>query len=740
MNSQLDRRRFLARALGGTLASAAGGALRAFAGSPDASPRAKSPRGLLAGAASVDITPAVLPVISSGGFLEGTADAVYDRLFARGLVLDNGSTRLALAVVDNLMMPRDLIDAAARAASEATGIPKSHMLIAANHIHSGPSVMGALGSRCDEAYAAGLPERIAECIRQADASRVPASAGWASVADHEDTHCRVWIRRPDCIGADPFGEVTIRAMMHPGYQNPEYIGPCGPADPELGLLAVRTREGKPLALLANYAMHYFGTTPISADYFGMFCAEMRDRIAPGQTSPDFVVMMSNGTSGDQHWMDYSRPRTPIDMAQYAKRVATKAEEAFRRIKYRDDPPLAAAETALTLDRRLPSGERLAWAQTVRDGMGGRALPKSQQEVYALEQFYLRDDPKRELLLRAFRVGGLAITAIPCEVYAITGLKLKRRSPFAQTMNIELANGAEGYIPPPELHPFGGYNTWPARTAGLVPEAEPRIVDAMLDLLKQVSGKKLRSMPQSSGPLVRAMRNSNPLAYWPMDTLSGTRCADASGNRMHGQYEPNVAYFLEGPGIEENGHPDGVCRAAHFAGGRMAATIPNLGDTFSVAFWFWNGLPNDARAVTGYLFSRGVDGVQGAPGDHLGIGGTHRDGSTAGRLFLYNGDRLGQTLAGSAVLEPRRWIHLVYVRERSRVSVYLDGQPTPGLSGEIAAGHSSGVPSVWLGGRSDRLFGLEGKMCHAALYRRALEPREIAQLYFAPRQPAGAAIG
>ena len=61
------------------------------------------------------------------------------------------------------------------------------------------------------------------------------------------------------------------------------------------------------------------------------------------------------------------------------------------------------------------------------------------------------------------------------------------------MNIELANGSEGYIPPPEQHALGGYTTWPARTAGLETDAEPRIVAAMLDLLEQVSGGRRRPL-------------------------------------------------------------------------------------------------------------------------------------------------------------------------------------------------------------------------------------------------------
>ncbi len=115
------------------------------------------------------------------------------------------------------------------------------------------------------------------------------------------------------------------------------------------------------------------------------------------------------------------------------------------------------------------------------------------EVYAKEAIYLHDEPSRELKLQAIRIGDMGITAIPNEVYAITGLKLKAQSPFDTTMNVELANGSEGYIPPPEQHALGGYTTWPARTAGLEVPAEPKIVAAVLKLLEQVAGKPRRTL-------------------------------------------------------------------------------------------------------------------------------------------------------------------------------------------------------------------------------------------------------
>ena len=83
----------------------------------------------LAGAAQVDITPQELPVIVSGSFLERTAETVRDRLYARSLVFDDGTSRVAICIVDILFMPRDLLDEAKRLASNKTGIRTENMLV-----------------------------------------------------------------------------------------------------------------------------------------------------------------------------------------------------------------------------------------------------------------------------------------------------------------------------------------------------------------------------------------------------------------------------------------------------------------------------------------------------------------------------------------------------------------------------------------------------------------------------------
>ncbi len=675
-----------------------------------------------AGAAMVDITPTHFPAIVSGSFLQRTANKVQDPLHARSLVLDDGANRIAIVIVDNLMMPRSVVDDAKQRAEKATGIPTSRMLVSATHTHAAPSVGGALGTGVDENYVTRLPAWIAEAVEAAVGNLAPAKVGWALACDSQHTNCRRWILRPDRIGTDPFGRRTIRAMMHPGYQNPNYVGPAGPEDPYLTVFSVKTPQDRPVALLANYSMHYFGSAAVSADYYGRFCTKLAELIGAESLQPPFVAVMSQGTSGDLHWMDYSQPRKSISIDQYAQEVAEVAYGAYETIKYHDWVPVAMAERKLTLRRRVPDEERLAWARKIAAEMKGH-IPQNRPEVYALEQIYLRENPVRELKLQAIRVGDLGITAIPCEVYGITGLKIKAQSPLQPTMNFELANGSEGYIPPPEQHTLGGYTTWPARSAGLEVEAEPRIVETVLELLEEVAGAKRRSVTETKGPYAEAVLASKPVAYWRLGEFAGRRAVDCTDGKHDGIYEDGVALFLDGlpePGLR------GVLahRAAHFAGGRMKAGVQGLSETYSIEMWFHSGMPSDARPVTGYLFSRGPDGARDAPGDHLGIGGT---AGNAGKLFFYNGDTRRDVLAGTADIPMRSWNHVVFVRNGKSIRVYLNGNSDAEICGEVAL-NPEGTEAIFIGGRSDNLFNFEGKIDEAALYDRALSSEEMTAHY------------
>ena len=692
-----------------------------------------------AGAASVDIAPPKFPVRVNGMFTERSADRVVDPLRAKALVLDDGVSRLALCVVDTCMMDRALIDAAKEEASRRTGLPTDRMLVSATHTHSAPSAMGCLGSREDPEYAAFLPGRIAEALVEAVAAMQPARIGWTAVDAWDHTFNRRWIRRPDRLLSDPFGQPTVRAHMHPGHQSADVTGPSGPVDPQLTLLAVQTADGRPLAVLANYSMHYISSDLLSSDYFGRFA----DHLATGLgADARFVGMMSQGTSGDLWAGDYGAPARPLDYDTYAREMAALAVTAMKSITWHDTAPLKMAERTLTLGYRVPDEARLAWARGITAERGDR-LPESQAEIYAAEAIHLHERQRSELKLQALAIGDLGVTALPNEVVAITGLKLKTQSPLTTTMNIELANGADGYIPPPEQHHLGGYITWPARTAGLEVTAEPKIVETTLGLLEEVAGRPRRPVTVSDGPYAEAVRAADPLAYWRLDDIDWPVARDAGQTGRDAEMEAGVVVYLpgagSGSGVSPNAAltpsafsgPTAINRAVHLAGGRVRATAA-LGDSYSAEFWIWNALPADTRAVTGYLFSRGPDADPAARGEHLGLGGTYRADLT-GRLFLFNGNEQNDIVAGRTRLAPKAWHHIVYVRDGDRVRVHLDGHPVPEIDAAFAHTVPAGDTSVFFGGRNDNLFGLEGKLDEAAVYPRALSPEEIAAHYRASGQ-------
>jgi hypothetical protein len=208
----------------------------------------------------------------------------------------------------------------------------------------------------------------------------------------------------------------------------------------------------------------------------------------------------------------------------------------------------------------------------------------------------------------------------------------------------------------------------------------------------------------------------------MDELCGPEAADVL-NRHVAMYETGVVYYLDGARSDQFNAPGEINRAPHFAGGRMRTRIPEIGKTYSVSMWFWNGIPNDARPVAGYLLSRGRDHALGAPGDHLGIGGT--EGHT-GRLIFHNGDESDQVLGGRTVIERWTWNHVVLVRDGDKVSVYLNGDLE--IEGTAHAPIPPTVGQFFVGGRCDGDSNFEGRLDETAIYGRALTAEEAAKLY------------
>ncbi len=679
-----------------------------------------------AGAAIVDVTPEKLPVLVNGGMTSRSLDKINTRVHARAIALADDKEQIAIVVVDSCMMTRTRLDEAKALAEKRTGIPANRMLISATHAHSAPASMGCLGTDADPAYVPFLRDKIVEVIAAAQKNLEPARVGFAKGDAANFTALRQWIRRPDRIAEDPFGNLTVRANMHAGRNWDDVTGEAGPKDPDLSLISIQARDGRPIAVLGNFSMHYFGDKDISADYFGLFSEGLRQRIAPkiAPGKPDFVGIMSHGCSGDIYRTDYKipekdRPKPTID--EYTNDLLDIAMTAYTGIRHRDDADLAMAERRMTLDYRVPDRQRIEWAKRIVAEMGDR-LAKTQPEVYAREQILLNEMKKTEVVVQALRIGDIAIATTPCETYAVTGLKIKAASPLAQTLVIELANGGDGYIPPPEQHPFGGYNTWAARSAGLEVTAEPKIAEAAIGLLEKVTAKPRREWKLSDGKAARAILDAKPLAYWRLNEFTGPHAADATGHGRDAVFESGITFYLDGPRLPEFCANGEVNRAPHFVGGRLRARLGELRGRYSVSMWFWNGMPNDGRDVSGWLFSREHDHALGASGDHLGIGGK---GAHTGRLILFHGGDPASAIAGGSEIPRWQWQHIVLVREGESVRVHLNGRLE--IETKSAADFPAGFEQCFFGGRSDNDSNWEGRLDEIAVFDRALTDAEVKSL-------------
>jgi neutral ceramidase len=442
-----------------------------------------------AGAAVSNITPKVGTSIN-GNMHDVAVRNVHDDTFARSIVLDDGENRLAFVVSDLCMIYREQLDEAKQRAHEFTGIPVENMLMSATHTHSAGTACSVFQSDPDPEYLDFLSERIGDAVIRANENRAPARIGWGVGHEPSQVFNRRWKMKPGIVSTNPFGG-NDAVRMNPGVGNPDMLEPAGPIDPEVPVISIQSLDGVPIALLANYSLHYVGGTgsgEVSADYYGMFADRMNELLAKEMQHPSFVAIMSNGTSGDINNIDFrggqNKPTEPYgQMKVVANIVAAEVYKVIQNIQYKDWVDLEARQKEITVGVRKPSQEEVQRAKQIMSGVSGPVM-QTRDEIYARETVLMDEFPEqKQLIIQALRIGDLAIAAIPAEVFVEIGLEIKKKSPFKPTFSISLANGYNGYLPTPEQHKLGGYETWRARSSYMEENASVKITDTIFELLE-----------------------------------------------------------------------------------------------------------------------------------------------------------------------------------------------------------------------------------------------------------------
>ena len=134
--------------------------------------------------------------------------------------------------------------------------------------------------------------------------------------------------------------------------------------------------------------------------------------------------------------------------------------------------------------RIPTTDEVEKAREVTKQSKLFPRMETMEQVYARETVLLADFPKEvSAPLQVMKIGDLRVSAIPAEVFVEIGLELKKR--HTPTFTVSLANAYHGYLPTPEQHALGGYETWRARSSCLEVDASTKIVAGLEELFAKL---------------------------------------------------------------------------------------------------------------------------------------------------------------------------------------------------------------------------------------------------------------
>lgn len=280
--------------------------------------RAAEAGALQAGAAKVDIT-------------NTKAGPVNDPLFVKALVLKDQRTTAVIITVDAVAIGgigyiRDTYLQSVRSALQKEfGIDPKHVVVNASHCH---------GVVCED-----VEQRTVQAVREAVRALVPVRVG--AGRGHED---RIQENRRLRLKDGREADVRHAYSLPP---DEEVVG-AGPIDPEIGILRVDRTDGRPLAVLYNFACHPIQGVPgggNTADLSGFASRVIEDSLGEGATA-----LFLQGCGGDINPVLYKDVAHPRDAEPLGSLLGISTVRAARKIQTRDGAPLRVVHETLQLPR------------------------------------------------------------------------------------------------------------------------------------------------------------------------------------------------------------------------------------------------------------------------------------------------------------------------------------------------------------------------------------------------------
>jgi len=356
------------------------------------------------------------PDPSTAATLFAPAKGVHDPLMARALILDTGSSRLAIVKFDAIAMVRELRDGIAAAAARL-GIPDEAVMVTATHTHSGP---GAMSHR-------RIWQLIAsDCYNEANFRRVLAGA----VSALEQAHAQL---RPAALG---IGATQVQGASKNRSDRPAII------DREMGLLKiVDVASGTPIAAVLDFAVHGTAFGPknmmFSADVMGVAERGIEAGLGGG------VAVFLNGAEGDI---------SPMGGLAAGDAIAQAYLDAWPAVATKPQADIAAA----LLDVKLPPPTFNVGCPEIpfTGETACEVIPGFSLQIGLFPPWLAEVAP-----FQAVRIDRTVFAAVPGEPITEIGWAIKKRAldlGFDRAFVVGLANEYIGYITTRDEYARGQY--------------------------------------------------------------------------------------------------------------------------------------------------------------------------------------------------------------------------------------------------------------------------------------------
>ena len=427
---------------------------------------------LSAGAARVDITPPADAALPMQGYSTRIMQGIHDHIYVRAIVLSDGTHQAAILAWELIGMPTPVWKELSQRISKGLGIPADDLMLAAEHVHSAPSVAWAYekGSPKTMAYTAKLEDAAFEAVRQAQANLQPAQFGFGTGKAYVNINRREFYPKANASVDAKAGGWSL------GYN------PDGPSDKTVSVLKFETLSGKPIAIFINYSVHGVVMGPLNLEISGDL---------PGATSR-FVEQYYEGktqTRGDAGWDLQLQAQEKVD-GNGVVAIWTSGPAGDQNPIVMDD-----AEDFSMVD---PLG-RILGEETVRVANNITTM-SAKAKIWGLQQVItcpgqtfeadlspgaegkFKDSEPVNIRISLLMLNNIALAGVSGEVLTPIFERLKKESPFNDTIMVTHANGLSGYIPNDDAYNHVSYEI---RATNLKPGcAEGGIVNGFLNMMKQ----------------------------------------------------------------------------------------------------------------------------------------------------------------------------------------------------------------------------------------------------------------